>query len=243
MNKKSSDELIKDLIAALEREPLIDLHHWPVHAHIEKGQVILEGKLENIAAKKTAGAIARRVAGEQPVLDLLRVRPAQHQEDDELKQEVANALLKEPVFERCTIQLEEGDSLMSLREMPGEEDGRIRINAHDGVVTLAGQVWSLSHSRLAEVLVWWTAGCEAVENRLAVVPPEEDNDAEISDAVRIVLEKDPLVHADQIASRVENGVVTLEGYVASGAEKRLAVLDAWYIQGVQDVNDKIEARS
>src|SRR3569833_379584 len=44
----------------------------------------------------------------------------------------------------------------------------------------------------------WTGGCELVENMLKVSPPERETDDELTDAVRLVLEMDPLVHADQI---------------------------------------------
>ena len=90
--------------------------------------------------------------------------------------------------------------------------------------------------------MWWTAGCELVENRLEVVPPEEDNDGELTDAVRMVLEKDPLVHAAQLSIMSRAGTVTLNGMVASDEEKRLAVLDAYYVEGVHAVEDNIETR-
>ncbi|NIO40400.1 MAG: transporter, partial [Burkholderiales bacterium] len=51
-------------------------------------------------------------------------------------------------------------------------------------------------------------------NGLRVLPPETDNDDEIADALRLVLEKDPLVHAAQISIRVSKGVVNLAGSVA-----------------------------
>jgi len=39
-----------------------------------------------------------------------------------------------------------------------------------------------------------------VVNGVEVVPPEEDDDGEITDAVRIALEKDPLVDAGEVGS-------------------------------------------
>lgn len=56
-------------------------------------------------------------------------------------------------------------------------------------------------------------------NSLEVVPPEEDSDDEVADALRLVLEKDPLVLADQIRAGVSNWVVTLEGLVGGEEEK------------------------
>jgi osmotically-inducible protein OsmY len=112
----------------------------------------------------------------------------------------------------------------------------------DGVVTLAGRVISLSHKRLAGVLAWWVPGCRDVVNRLEVAPPEQDNDDEIGDALRLALEKDPLVHADQIRVSVRNRVVTLEGYVVTKEEMKMAEWDAWYLFGVEEVVNNIEVQ-
>jgi osmotically-inducible protein OsmY len=51
-----------------------------------------------------------------------------------------------------------------------------------------------------------------------------------------------LVHSGQISIAVEHGEVTLNGYVASDEERRLAVLDAWYVPGVREVVDHIQSR-
>ena len=114
---------------------------------------------------------------------------------------------------------------------------------HDGGIALSGQLESFTHMRLAEVLMWWTEGCQFVDNKLEIVPPEQDNDNEITDAVRMVLEKDPLVHDSQLLAGTSGGIVVLNGSVASEEEKKLAILDAWYVPGVADVVDRIETRS
>ena len=124
--------------------------------------------------------------------------------------------------------------------LQSEDAGDIVIQIRDATVTLEGRVGSLTHRRLAEVLAWWSAGCEDVDNRLRVVPPEQENDGELSDAVRIVIEKDPLVQAGQLAVSVRGKIVTLSGYAASKEEQRLAVLDTWYVPGVRDVIDRIQ---
>jgi osmotically-inducible protein OsmY len=111
------------------------------------------------------------------------------------------------------------------------------------VITLDGEVLSLSHKRLAGVLAWWTPGCRDVVNGLEVMPPEEDSDDEVADALRLVLEKDPLVHADQIRASVSNWVVTLEGLVGDEEEKKMAELDAWYLFAVDKVINRIEVKA
>ena len=69
-----------------------------------------------------------------------------------------------------------------------------------------------------------------------------DNDDEVTDALRLVLEIDPLIHADQILVRTSLGVVSLDGVVAREEEKRSAELDAWYVPGVSEVVNRLEVR-
>jgi osmotically-inducible protein OsmY len=241
MSKSSRGGVVQDLLAALEREPRVDLHHYPIAIQEQEDRLILEGIVANIAAKKLALRIAQRVCGSCPVLDRLHVA-ASHMEEGQLRAEVINILMGEPVFAEYGIRLKRDASVETWRVAKSTTDEVIEVEVRDGTVVLSGRVGSLTHRRLAEVLVWWTAGCELVENRLRVVPPEKENDGELSDAVRIVLEKDPLVHSGQISIAVEHGEVTLNGYVASDEERRLAVLDAWYVPGVREVVDHIQSR-
>jgi osmotically-inducible protein OsmY len=82
-----------------------------------------------------------------------------------------------------------------------------------------------------------------VINGLGVTPPEEDNDGEISDAVRLALEKDPLVNPDQIRVSTRNAVVTLQGQVPTQSECEAAEFDAWYVFGVDKVINQIRVRA
>jgi osmotically-inducible protein OsmY len=242
MTEIASEDLVDEFTAALEREPGVDTREWPVNVHLNQGNLVLEGKLDSIAAKKMALAVARRIAGDEAVEDLLRIKPGEAKGDADLREGVINALLREPALGECTLQVKVDGRLDTVHETHDESGGHIEIDVHDGLVTLSGHVVSLSHLRLAEVLVWWVAGCELVRNELQVMPAEEDNDGEISDAVRIVLEKDPLVHAGQLVPRVRNGTVTLNGFVASNEEKHIAIMDTWYVPGVRNVVDRIVFR-
>jgi osmotically-inducible protein OsmY len=91
-------------------------------------------------------------------------------------------------------------------------------------------------------LAWWVPGSRDVVNGLDVLPPEEDNDDEMSDAVCLVLEKNPFVNATQIRVLSQNSVVTLEGLVANETEKQMAEFDAWYVFGVDKVINKLAVR-
>ena len=92
--------------------------------------------------------------------------------------------------------------LETYHEVLEEPAGVITFTVEDGVVTLDGRVPSLSHKRLAGVLVWWVPGSRDVINGLEVSPIQEDNDDEVTDAIRLVLEKDPFINAGQIQLRI-----------------------------------------
>jgi osmotically-inducible protein OsmY len=121
-----------------------------------------------------------------------------------------------------------------------EGSGVIEVTVDDGVVTLTGQVISLSHRRLASVTVWWVGGCRDVINLLELVPAETDGDDEIADVLRLVLEIDPRVRAEQITATVEDRRITLAGWVATEAERRQAEQDAWCLDDIEGVLNRIE---
>jgi len=241
MNKSDRSDSVLELLAALELDPRIDMHAYPIHIIEQDDRLVMEGTVANIAAKKLTLRIAQRVCGACPVLDRLHIA-ASPMEAGQLQAEVIDILLSEPAFTDYGMRVKRGNEFETWRASKSELGELVDIEVSKGVVTLSGRVGSLTHRRLAEVLAWWTAGCELVENRLRVVPPEKENDGELTDAVRIVLEKDPLVHSGQISIDVHHGEVTLNGFVGSDEERRLAVLDAWYVPGVREVVDRIQAR-
>ena len=243
MEQALPNDLLESLIATLEHDTRINMHRWPISIGFENGKVVLTGQVENITMKRAASNTATRLLGDDyPVLDRLRIMPAETKEGLELRDEVIRTLSTESVFGEYTLYVTAGEHRETVHDA-GPEAYNITASIDSGTITLSGRVGSLSHKRLAEVLVWWTSGCELVINCLEVVPPEEDSDNEITDVVRMVLEKDPLVHADLLRIGIAAGVVTLYGSLASEEEKRLALRDAWYVPGVWDVVDNIQARS
>ncbi len=228
-------EILKAVRAAFEHEPRLNLHRYPVHLALSDGDLIVEGEVEHVAAKKLALELAAAVPGVSGIVDRLRVAPAQPMGDGAIRDHIRDALLQEPVFAHCRICVRDKNVVETYREPVPAAVGLIEVSVKEGVVTLTGQVPSLGHKRLAGVLAWWVPGSRDVINGLEVVPPEADNDDEITDAVRLVLEKDPFVNAAQIRVSTKNACVTLEGLVATEREKDMAEWDAWYVFGVDRV--------
>jgi len=236
------EKILKEVRAAFEREPRINLHRYPVHMDLANGDLILEGEMAHVAAKKIGLELAAVTSGVRGIVDRLRVVPAERMGDGAIRDHVCRALGQEPALERCVVRLRVDDRVETLRESSFDPFTTIEVSVENGVVVLNGQVTSLSHKRLAGVLAWWVPGSRDVINGLAVVPPEEDNDDEVTDAVRLVLEKDPFINAGEIRVSTRDYVVTLEGLVPNEKVREMAEFDAWYVFGVDRVVNKLQVQ-
>jgi osmotically-inducible protein OsmY len=239
---QDKEAVLKQIQAALEHEAHVDLQTCPIQMDYSDGSLILEGEVPHIGSKKLVLGVAAAVSGVSGIVDRLRVTPAERPGDGAIRDAVCKWLLRDIDFRNCSLRVKGNGQVDTLREAIGESSGSIEVSVEDGVVTLTGQVISLSHKRLAGVLAWWARGCRDLVNGLEVVPPEEDNDDEISDALHLVFETDPFVHADQIGISTRNGVVTLQGVVTSEQERKRVEWDAWCLFAVDKVINHIEVR-
>ncbi|HET6371266.1 MAG TPA: BON domain-containing protein [Nitrospiria bacterium] len=236
------ETVIKMVRAALEHERRINLHRYPIGMDYSDGDLTLDGEVENIAAKKLAMELAIAVPGVDAIIDRLRIEPAKKMGDGEILDAVREALFREPALQNCAIRVKSKERIETVREALLKPSGAIEISVKDGVVLLDDRVTNLVQKRLAGVLAWWIPGSRDVVNGMEVDPPEEDRDDLLTDAVRIVLEKDPLVRADQIRASARNLVVTLEGLVRSEPEKQMAENDAWFVFGVDRVVNNLKVQ-
>lgn len=241
LSKDNTLDLSKEVRAAFELDPRVDLHRFPIQV-MKNGQGLrLEGDVENIAAKRVALLIAQRASGLEKVIDALRLVPAEPRGDGEVRDAFVRSLVAQPELRNATIRQFTKGRLQMIHETNYEDPAAdIQFAVADGALTLTGQVLSLTHKRIIESLAWWTPGCRDVVNKLQVMPAEEDNDDELSDAIRLVLEMDPTVNADQITIRVNRGAVTLAGALHHEADRRQAEMDAWSVWGVNEVLNRIE---
>jgi osmotically-inducible protein OsmY len=224
------NELISTLLAAFAQESDIDLHAYPINITY-KDTLRLDGEVPNIIAKRKARRIALQLSGLSNIDDRLHVSPGEQRQSNALLEATVEVLSQEPAFRDIRVYANHASQ-------PGTQQW-ISVSVDSCVVRLDGQVSSLSHRRLAEVITWWVPGTCNVHNRLHVQPAEQDSDAEITDAIRLVLEKDPLLHVETISAKTDARVVYLEGYVHSQEQRRMAVYDCWYVPGVHDVKDNL----
>ena len=236
---KDRERIITEVAAALEREASVNRHRFPLHLEFNDGVLTLEGEVEDITAKKKALEATAAVRGVAGIVDRLRLVSTPRMQDGEIRDHVCTALLAENLLSSCAVWAMVKGKPEVVREADQWVDGSIDVEVKDGVVILNGVVPSLSAKRLAGVLAWWVPGTRDVVNGIEVAPPEEDNDDEVVDAVRLVLEKNPLVNASQIRATCRDYAVTLEGIVKSEAQRRMAEADCWYVFRVDRVANQL----
>ena len=227
--------------AALEADTRLDVDGLSLELDPDRRVLRLEGTVSDIRRKRLACNVVRGA-----IKDAYRIEDRLHVEVTsegqlQMRDEVVRSLAMEGMFAEHTVVVEADGHRETVHQ--GQQDaGAIEIRIEDGVVTLMGQVVSHGHRSFAEVLMWWLPGTSRVDNRIAVVPEEEFRDNDVTDVVRMVFEKDPLVHAAQLNVGTAGGVVELRGLVKSEEERRLAVFDTWYVPGVWEVVDHIEVQ-
>lgn len=226
---------------ALRADTRIGFDEQPITLTLSDGDLVIEGELADVAAKRRALRKAAEVIEGRFIVDRLHGRPAVPMADGMIRDLVRDALLEEAALSQCRVrEIVKGD-LQPVRDPPAAT-GTIDLCVAEGIVTLDGEVTGLGQKRLAGALAWWVPGSRDVINGLGVAPPEADSDFEIADAVRLVLEKDPFVNADQLRIGVRNAVVAVDGLVPTDAERDIAEHDAWYVFGVEDVINRVEVK-
>ncbi len=236
-------EAVKEFCARLERDVHVNLSRSPIQPEIRGGVLHLKGEAEDISSKRRAVHLALEMFGQDAVHDFITVRPAQAREDGAIRDSLLQSLLDESVFRRFGLNVWFKGEMHIVRDVRPDSEGHLDLVIDEGIVTLSGEVWSLSHRRMAELLVWWTPGVRGVINQITINPPEVDTDDDITDSVRLALDKDPLVHSSQIRVTTRDGQVTLEGLVPQPEERQMAEQDVWYLgDEVSEVNNRIEVR-
>ena len=236
-----TSDIAQKALAAMRSEKRIGPHFKPDALTVDAdGVATIEAEVENVAIKRL---VLERLAGTKGVsgiVDRLRVKPAAPMSDDGIRDHLRKAYYQEPSFQHFDIKERVKGETQLVRGTGNSAPGFIEIEVEGGVATLNGSVPSLAAKRLAGVLAWWVPGNRDVINGITVDPPEEDAPIRIEEAVRIALDKDPLVDSSQIRVGARGRVVRLTGWVATEALRDAAEWDAWYIFGVDDVINEIE---
>ena len=235
-----ADAVRKQVHAALERESRVNLHRHPVRIESADGTVTLEGEVADVAAKQLALQLAGAVQGVRSVVDRLRVAPGERRGDGAVRDSAARLLLQQPELRGCSLNVRTNERIEVLHRVADDPAGEIQLSVTDGVVVLEGHVISQSHRRFAGAVAWWIPGRRDVINALEVRPAYEDRDDEVAEVMRLVLEADPELDADQIRTNCNGKIVFLDGTVPNDQQRRRAEQDAWSLAAIRGVVNRLE---
>lgn len=210
-----------DLQQAVLRELSWDsrVRETEIGVQVERGVVALTGTLGSWAERVAAQEAAHRVAGVLDVAnDIIVQLPGTHQRTDiELAQAVRTAL--------------QWDILVP--------EARIQSTVSHGVVTLTGDVDFGSQREDAESAVRNLAGVRQVLNDIQVRPAHPIQPQEVRAAIEEALARRTAREANRIELKIEEGRVTLSGFVHSWGERRAALGAAKSTPGVLSVVDHL----
>jgi osmotically-inducible protein OsmY len=198
-------------LAALERDPRLIGTRPSVFVH--NGLLALEGRVPNSAARDAAEADAENTVGVVEVQDDMSRNAIVRLPDAEVVDRTSAAL-------RLDLDAE-----------------RVRVTAHDGVVTLTGQVATERERKAAIRYALASPGVARVIDSLAIAPEHHEEDAKLVAGVEGSLAT-TYVPPFGVRASASNGVVTLEGRVGDPSEIVDAVAAA-YRAGATDVRNRL----
>lgn len=226
---RSDDEVEAAIAHALQQDPRVVASR--VTAKVDDGVVTLRGHVTNLRAKRAAEQDSKNTVGVVQVINRLKVRPSTPT-DDQLREYVTNALVRDPVVERHEIS----------------------VTVHDGVATLTGAVDSYYEKSHADQVVARVYGVTEVRNNLEVASDDamlyydpyihaydpsiyewyvyepyytSTPDVAIEAAIENELIWSPFVDSGDVRVEVDDGVAHLTGTVESWQERLDAAENAF----------------
>lgn len=201
------------IVAAVEHElqlhPAVPAGDLTVRS--ADGVVTLRGTVPHLMAAQTSVATAEATRGVRAVISEIVVAPTTRP-DSAITKDIRSALLADPATEAFEVE----------------------ITTTDGAVTLHGIVDSWAEQRLVARVAGAVRGVRAVDNLVAVNHDAVRTDEEIGHEVERLLDTDILLRDASIDANVSDGVVHLDGWVGSAADRRHAAQVA-AIDGVERV--------
>lgn len=225
---KSEEDLRDAVKDALFYDPRVASFNVDVTA---TGSVVtLRGEVDNLKAKRSAEQNARNTVGVSDVKNRIKVRLDEWPDDMELREDVQNAIGRDPYVERFDVT----------------------VTMINGTAHLYGTVQSNFEKNRAEDVASRVSGVVDVENHMLVdydstyiYDPYVDDymtedelidyeprapmkpDSEIKEAITSELWWSPFVDSGSVNVSVEDGVATLTGTVDTWSERRSATENAY----------------
>lgn len=201
--------------SAVEDEIAVDpaVRLLNVTVGVDNGVVTLSGRVDNILARDRALRIAETVKGVRGVLNEIEVEPAINVSDDELRQDIIEAIDLNPATDPANLE----------------------VSVSDAVATISGTVRSYQEKLFIIRLAKAIRGVREVVDEMDIEVGRDISPGTIKASVERALDWDTLVDDALIEVQVDGATVELSGIVGSQAEKQRAISHAW-VAGVNAVD-------
>jgi osmotically-inducible protein OsmY len=208
------------------------IESYEIDVEVDGGVVTLTGDVESFQEKDIAGTVAKGVKGVRKLDNEIAIVYQGERPDAELKAEIEQVLL------------------WDVRV----DDNMIDVSVEDGKVKLAGTVGSARERSRAEADAWLAAGVKEVDasglevslwardENLRGAKYADLSDEKIEKAVRDAFLHDPRVESFNPNVEVDQGTVTLTGWVDNLKAKMAAENDARNVVGVWRVKNFLKVR-
>jgi osmotically-inducible protein OsmY len=147
----TDDEIRSRILEFFQAGPLVDCKEITVE--VRDGHVTLSGAVDAVPEKRRAREIAETTPGVKDVTDAMEVRNFVERSDEELRNEIINALTRDAY----------------VQSLP-----QLEIYVSDGEVRVEGACETWAEKKSISDAVWWTPGVRNVQ--MLVHPTEEEAD-------------------------------------------------------------------
>lgn len=145
MNQVTDRETEAAIMRFIESDTRIDGRE--IDVHVEQGTVYLTGRVDSAAERQAVQEDVEAAGHVEGVINQITLRNYVQRTDQELKEEVRHALMRD-----ASVEID-----------------KIEIMARDGEVTLQGRIDTYAQKNAAEDVVWWTPGVTNVTSHLEVM--------------------------------------------------------------------------
>jgi osmotically-inducible protein OsmY len=217
--------IVDGILARMNEDARVNAAEVKVDVSVRNRSVTLRGTVHSFQARRAAEDAARGEPGIRHVHNFIVVPlpdPADFMD--------ARAPGDEGVRARVNQYLRGQDVL---------EAERIDVTVENGAVMLEGSVNAFWKKQRAGEVVLGVEGVLSVENRLAVVPTRKADDEALAARLMDAMADNFFLAGHSLDVKVNNGLVTLRGDVASRDARWEAFQIALYMEGVADVRDEM----
>ncbi len=216
---KTDEQIRTDVEDALLYEP--EVVSTEVDVSVDDAVVILTGTVGNYNSRRVAEETARNIAGVERVKNYITVRLEIVPTDEEIAQDVRDALLRDPIVERFDIS----------------------VSVVNQKVYLTGVVDTYTEKQQAEDVASRVNSVVDVENSITVdYEWAWKSDQAIREDIHSEFFWSPAVDGGDIVVTVNNGVATMTGNVDSWSEHSAAVENA-FEGGASTVKSYLEVKN